>query len=650
MESLVSILRASPPTRVPLAQLAETCERLHDMLGGDENRETDDDARRLAGSMGLGPCLVAQLRRCALQGEGETPTTPSNSTSNSTPPTTTTTEIAATLSCVRLIRQLARDRTQLDSLVADGAGDAVLDAMRVFPDTPVQLEGMHALLNLASTAPNQASLCQSGAHVVVSTSTLAANATSADDAPTLARVACDVLARLGLSPATKPIVVLEAPPGTGPVDAIVDALRVHGNLSSVTEKAFAAVAVLAGDDATANALAARNDLLSLLVQRAQTHARDAIVQEWLCRAVTALARSPQRRDDLFAGGFPQAVGEGMRTHAVAHPGVAAFGCAAIRALGHHSPTRKLSLLRSANAALAVVSALKSHPNHAFVAFHGCSAVWGLTGEPECKAALLKLNADAAIVAALRGNADSAAVATQALAALWSLANHASVGRAQVMRSNAPSAIVDAMRRFTPLNPHVASHGAAALWSLAAAPANRSTLLRAGAGVAVVEALLLHCSHRDVAIKCLGCLECLCVTASSEEATQLANRDNAVHVLVVALKRHENDTRIATLVLGVLADVAAKVQDKAAFHAERVEALAMSFSNKGAMRVANAAVVGAAVGGIAPISPSSASLASASASATAAAQSVGNASGGAGDKPPPVTVEEEAERLLDALNS
>src|SRR5690606_24981617 len=53
-----------------LPAISTACAKLYETLGGDDVRESDDDARRLAGERGLGTCLIAQLTRCALAESG----------------------------------------------------------------------------------------------------------------------------------------------------------------------------------------------------------------------------------------------------------------------------------------------------------------------------------------------------------------------------------------------------------------------------------------------------------------------------------------------------------------------------------------------------------------------------------------------------
>ena len=543
--------------RDPTATARETtdaCDALFGMLGGEHNRAEDDDARRRAGALGLGVALARALARSVRGETGEGADV----------------EARLAVAGLRLVRQLARDRGQLEPLVLAGVGEAVLDTMRVFPGTDAELEGLRALLNLAAAPTNLDALCAQGAHRVVCDVLRAANDEHADASDLLTRLGCEVLARLGQSPAAKPLVFAE-----GGFDAVVDALQLHGNLASVTEKALTALAVLSSDDANAERVAERGEVHLLLVQQARLHARDARVQEWACRAVCSVSRAPANRTRLVGASAPQAVADAMRTHAPTDDAVAAFGCAAMRALAHRSSETKLVLVKAYGAAALVVLALKSHPAALPVAYHGCAAVWCLAGEADNKPALVQRGADAAVVGALRACPDSPHVAAHALAALACLANHAPAKAPLVQQLGAGELVVQAMVRFASSATAVALHGAAALWSMALLRENKRVLVEAGAPGAVLDALSLYSGDARTALKLLGCLVSLTIGVAPERADEAVAR-GAVQVLLVALKRHEAEPAVLERCVAALANLASAATDKAQFNAARLNERALDF--------------------------------------------------------------------------
>jgi hypothetical protein len=503
ISSLLSILLANTTNNYNNTITAENLSIIHPVLidlieitGGEENLPQHDNSRTQVGEVGVHQYLGSMLQSI-LSHVG----TATNDEGGDL-----LQHLDVILLIIKLIRNLARDRTLHEILVTTTC-PVILEIMKRYRTKRfIEIESLRALLNLSIS--NQMILCEMGTHIAVCDTAILANERQANESVTISKLSCEVISRLALDVQARHTYLKESA-----TKLLMDVLFTHANLAAVVDCSLQMLCVLVGDLQSAeyvgNSGNFPGETLQTITRSARAHLLNVSICEWFCRCVCALSRCPENREKLLVFGLLAFVADAMRTHAPHHIGVAAFGCAAFRAASHQHHSNKISLVKSLGATELILMAMRSHMTSEIVSFYGCSAIWALANELDNKVVMMKANADIVVINTMRTNPDSIHVNTQACAALWSLANY-NRGKGQLIRNGAPQAIIRALRKFMQQRSDIALNGTAALWSMSfLIPVEvRNSLLELGCSKIVIDVMKLYVRDVDICSKCLGTLSCL----------------------------------------------------------------------------------------------------------------------------------------------
>lgn len=280
-------------------------------------------------------------------------------------------------------------------------------------------------------------------------------------------------------------------------------------------------------------------------------------------AIHYLCQTQNNISWMGANGACEAVTDALKKHLSTSEEVAKFCSNALGSLAFKDEGNQVRLFHAGGCEV-ITEALLTHSTSAEVAESTCRAMANLCQEPQNVSELGKVGACGLVVAVLQNHAGDADVITQALLAIHGLAVKAKLDKVQkgntrkLVEKGAIEMVVSTMQRFGN-NEKVQRAAAMAISSLARLEVNRQKLGAAGACELVGNALRMHIEVSQVIAKLALAIDALAVGSEANKAkfTTL----NVVSNLIIALQKHEKDSKMVADILRALVNLSSVEANK-----------------------------------------------------------------------------------------
>ena len=329
------------------------------------------------------------------------------------------------------------------------------------------------------------------------------------------------------------------------MDAVVAAaLSTHVRDRETAANACAALSSLGFGVPDHSYLAAWERLATpILLDVFKYHADADDVSRFACRAVWALGQTPETARSIAKSQLAAAVVTSLETNSADGPMVeAALG--AIDMLSATSPDDTRSVFLKANAPSAIAHALKSHAFvSATIAKLGCETLGNFAVGDDANA-VVRAGGIEAIRDALEAQPNIPAVSQAGARALTTMATEAKAKNASAVMQRAGAALCASLLSNAE-NTDAALAGCQAIETLANTPENKTPLVKAGAGTALVEAI--RCNVKTSAALAKAATAALWNLSLAKENVPDLKKQKAVDALQACVKAHPSDKQVQVCV-------------------------------------------------------------------------------------------------------